>query len=465
MENMPRLYDLIFNNEGLHYIDPLTGISRTPKDFHESLAIEDTAGLVFLYPDNQLKSAELLLNFLRTDFTIALLSPALNKDYKEQLEKHYHPYYIYDPSRSEREGYTTVNAGPEHALFKQKETAKTLVNPLIKLMINTSGSTGSPKFVKLSEQNIVSNALSIIDYLPVKQFDIAPLNLPLFYSYGFSVFTSNSIAGGGIVCTNRTVMEKEFWQELEQFQYTSLAGVPYVYEMLQRIGFLNKEYPSLRYMTQAGGRLNTSVLMEFGAYAVKHGLSFFSMYGQTEATARISYLPPEYLQDKPGSIGKPIKGGKLDIDPSSGELRYYGPNIFGGYATRIEDLLEYQQDTVLYTGDIARQDEDGFFYITGRSKRFIKLFGTRINLDEIEQLLKQSFAGASFICMAEEDQYLVVAFFDAAIHEKAIKTLLFEQIKVHPASIKVRLLDQMPLTPNGKIDYIAAKVKMTEIHE
>ncbi|MFW0717700.1 AMP-binding protein [Pedobacter sp. N23S346] len=457
MENLSRLYELILNNSALQYIDPLTGISRTPKDFHESLAIDETSGLVFLYLDNQLKSVEVLLNFLRSNFTIALLSPALNEDYKTNLEQHYRPYYIYDPLQGAINGYTSVNAGPEHQLFRQEVATKTEVHPQIKLLINTSGSTGSPKFVKLSDRNIVSNALSIVDYLPIHQADVTPLNLPLFYSYGFSVFTSNSLAGGSIICTNSTIMEKEFWAELEQFQYTSLAGVPYVYEMLKRIGFLEKKYPSLRYLTQAGGRLNESILAAFGQYAVDHKISFFSMYGQTEATARISYLPPEYLLDKLGSIGKPIKEGNLDIDAESGELRYYGPNIFGGYAAKVEDLLAYKQDTVLLTGDLARTDHDGFFYITGRSKRFIKLFGVRINLDEIEQILSEKFSGIRFICIAEEDKYMVVAYVDAGIDEKVIKQLLFEQVKIHPACVKTKLLDSIPLTPNGKVDYMAIK--------
>lgn len=457
MENISRLYELILSNSNLRYIDPLTGISRTPKDFHESLAIDKTSGLVFLYLDNHLKSVEVLLNFLRSDFTIALLSPALNEDYKTNLEQHYQPYYVYDPLRAVIAGCVSTDAGPEHQLFKQTATVKTQVHAQIKLLINTSGSTGSPKFVKLSEQNIVSNALSIIDYLPIHPADVTPLNLPLYYSYGFSVFTSNSLAGGSIICTNSTIMEKEFWNELEQFQYTSLAGVPYVYELLKRIGFLEKKYPSLRYLTQAGGRLNDSILAAFGQYAVDHKIAFFSMYGQTEATARISYLPPEYLLVKLGSIGKPIKEGKLDVDPESGELRYYGPNIYGGYATKAEDLLTYQQENVLLTGDIARTDGDGFFYITGRSKRFIKLFGVRINLDEIEQILSEQFDGIRFICIAEEDKHIIIAYTDAGIDEKAVRQLLYEQVKIHPACVKTKLLDSIPLTLNGKVDYMTLK--------
>jgi acyl-coenzyme A synthetase/AMP-(fatty) acid ligase len=325
------------------------------------------------------------------------------------------------------------------------------------LLLSTSGSTGSPKFVKLSEQNVVRNALSILDYLPINNFDVCPLNLPLFYSYGFSVFTTNSISGGKIVCSNTTIMQKEFWEEWNRYQYTSLAGVPYVYEMLERIGFLKKSYPSLRYLSQAGGRLNPSALIEFGNYALKNDLSFYTMYGQTEATARMSYLEPEYLIEKAGSIGKPIKDGKMEIDPASGELLYSGPNVSGGYATAKEDLLEYSPLEVLHTGDIAKKDKDGFFYITGRSQRFIKLFGTRISLDEVEQILQNHFAGTKFLCLGEDDKSLIVAYLYDEINELEIKKILSEQVKLHPASIKVKKINELPLSQNGKIDYKEVK--------
>jgi len=459
MTNTAELYELILNNEALHYIDPVTDTTRTARDFHESLDIDNSGGLVFLFADNQIQTVELLLNLLRSNFTIALLNPALNQEYKAQLESRYQPYYIYDLTRPFLNGYDAITVGTKHHLFKQRNGLKTEVNPQIKLLINTSGSTGSPKFVKLSAQNLLSNALSILDYLPIKAFDVAPLNLPLFYSYGLSVFTTNSIGGGGIVCSNSTIMQKEFWQELERYQYTSLAGVPYVYEMLQRLGFLDKTYPSLRYFTQAGGRMDKGILSAFANYAQEKELSFYAMYGQTEATARISFVPPEQLLSKIGSIGKPIKDGELDINPLSGELRYYGPNIYGGYATEPADLLDYCQKPVLYTGDLARRDADGYFYITGRSKRFVKLFGTRINLDDVEQILKENFSGMSFICIGEEDKYLTVAHLDDVISGKAIKDLLYDKVKVHPQSVKVKLIAELPLNANGKIDYNAAALK------
>lgn len=458
MSEVKQLYDLIISNKKLLYIDPVKDKASPVLNFHESLDIAEGGGLAFLYLNNQILAVEVLLNFLRSDFTIALLSPFLSATNKQYLEQYYSPYYIYDPTRTEIDRYSAKSLGQQHTFYVQDSTVKTEVTPLIKLLLSTSGSTGSPKFVKLSEQNIIQNALSILDYMPVVNFDVCPLNLPLFYSYGFSVFTTNSIAGGTIVCSNTTIMQKEFWEEWNRYQYTSLAGVPYVYEMLQRIGFFKKKYPSLRYLSQAGGKLNPSILIEFGNYALQNKIPFYTMYGQTEATARISYLEPEYLIDKAGSIGKPIKNGNLEIDPASGELLYSGPNVSGGYATVKEDLLEYHPLEVLHTGDIARKDNDGFFYITGRSQRFIKLFGTRISLDEVEQILQNKFTDTKFLCMGEDDKNLIVVYLkddvtQSQINEPEIKKLLFDQIKLQPASIKIRKINQLPLSQNGKIDY------------
>jgi acyl-CoA synthetase (AMP-forming)/AMP-acid ligase II len=297
--------------------------------------------------------------------------------------------------------------------------------------------------------------LSILDYLPVNNSDITPLNLPVFYSYGLSVFTTNSIAGGQVVCGNRDVVQKEFWQDMEQYGYTSVAGVPYVYEMLHRIGFYRREYPSLRYMTQAGGKLNGSLIKSFGEYLAERDKQFFVMYGQTEATARMAYMPPHDLLQKIGSIGMPIKGGEFTLAPDTNELLYSGPNVFGGYATSAADLATFEHLPVLHTGDVAERDADGYYYITGRLKRFVKLFGTRINLDEVETILKQEMQGETFACIGIDDRHLLVFHRQAALDDNSIRSLLAKKLGLHPTAFKVQKIEEFPLTPNGKLDYTA----------
>lgn len=446
---MMKLYELIAANPQLVYVDTATDQRFRVSDFKHSLHLEPRRGLAFLYIDNSIAAIEALLNFLDSPFTIALLSPKLNIAYKQQLEQLYRPCYIYDPSRTAVEGFEAAAR-----LFRNTVQAGYTIHPDLKVLLSTSGTTGSPKFVKLSEDNLVQNALSIIDYLPIQHNDVSPLTLPVFYSYGLSVFTTNSIEGGQVVCTSRDVVQKEFWEDFNRYGYTSIAGVPYVYEMLQRIGFCKKEYPSLRYMTQAGGRLSPVLAKTFGEYMAARGKQFYIMYGQTEATARMAYLPPEALLSKAGSIGIPIKHGRFDISPDTQELVYRGPNVFGGYATGPADLQTFDRNPVLYTGDMAEKDADGYYYITGRIKRFVKLFGTRVNLDEVEAILKNALNGGTVACIGVEDKYLLVQHLEA-LDGSTIKQLLSEKLQLHISAFRIQQVDEILLTPNGKVDYAA----------
>lgn len=338
-------------------------------------------------------------------------------------------------------------------LFQKKEQMHN-ISPEIKILLSTSGTTGSSKFVKLSEENLYSNAVSIVKYLPINFSDVCPLNLPLNYSYGLSILTTNAIAGGKIICGLKDILNKDFWNDFEENGFTSLAGVPYVYEILNRIGFLKKNYPSLKYLTQAGGKLNEKLISLFAEYSKNNSLDFFVMYGQTEATARMSYLNVNEFPNKIGSVGKSIDQGKFVIDQESNELIYDGPNVFGGYAECIDDLIHYVKKP-LFTGDLAKIDEDGFIYIIGRSKRFVKILGSRINLDELENNLKENFQNNTFICAGKEDTILQIACTNSTIEKVEVCNYIKELFNIHHAYIKFKIIENIPLTANGKINYIA----------
>jgi acyl-CoA synthetase (AMP-forming)/AMP-acid ligase II len=207
-------------------------------------------------------------------------------------------------------------------------------------------------------------------------------------------------------------------------------------------------------MTQAGGKLSPVLAKTFGEYMAARGKQFFIMYGQTEATARMAYLPPEALLSKTGSIGIPIKNGGFEITPDTQELLYTGPNVFGGYATNTADLQTFDDNTVLHTGDIAEKDADGYYYITGRMKRFVKLFGTRVNLDEVETILKNALNGKTVACTGMEDKYLLVQH-SGELDGSIIKQLLSEKLQLHVSAFRIQQVDEILLTPNGKVDYTA----------
>ncbi|GGF03878.1 AMP-binding protein [Flavobacterium limi] len=451
------LYELISKNENLIFTDAASGASKSIKEMHQSLEIEDLRSVVFIYNDNQLPAIETLLNFYQSRFTIALLGQGTNTDFKENLEAKYTPYYIYDPSRNSIEGYTAINTSDSITLFRRNENSIYPIHPKIKLLLSTSGTTGSPKFVRLSVENLVQNAKSILEYLPIKSDDVVPLNVPVHSVYGMSIFNTNCMKAHQIVCTDKDVFQKEFWSDLKHYGYATLGGVPYFYEMLHSIGFFRKDHPSLRYFTHGGGMLSHKLIEIISEYNERFDKQFFAQYGQTEASGRMAFLPPKDLLRKATSIGRAIKNGRFEIDNETSELIYYGPNIFGGYAERRADLQFYDQEEKLHTGDQARVDSEGYYYITGRLKRIVKLFGTRINLDEIELLLKNTLGGQTFICLNIHDKHLAVLYTDETVNKEVIVNVLKAKLSLHSSSLKVIYLDIVPLTANGKVNYPVIK--------
>ncbi len=452
---MSGLISLVKANKNLQYINPETNESF---HFDEILFSSDVINasekkIAFLYLDNSIHSITAFWNFFHSKHAVALLSHNLKPEFKQTLESLYRPYFIYDRKRNEIQnyGHKKINSSLEIFVCDIKNEQK--INPELKLLLNTSGTTGSPKFVKISEKNLVSNAKAILDYLPVTAADVTPLNLPIHYSYGLSVLITNSIAGGKMICSTKDILQKDFWNDFEKYECTSLAGVPYVYETLYRTGFTKRSFPFLKYMTVAGGKLNENLVSVFCDFSEKNQTQFYIMYGQTEATARMAYLDPKLLSEKKMSIGKPVTNGRFEIDKETNELLYYGENVFGGYANGWKDLEAFSPEQPLRTGDIAWLDGDGYFYISGRIKRIIKLFGTRMNLDEIEKMLNEKFPDSSFICTGVDDKILLIGVKNYTGDDKIISQFLFSQYAIHPSVIAIKQLDQIPLTENKKINY------------
>jgi len=448
-----RLYDLIQQSETLKFLDPNSGKYAKVSDFNSSIKMDNYHGLVYIYSNNTIATVEVFLNFLQSDFTVCLLSEHLNFEFKQRLEQTYEPYYIYDPTRKEIEGYEMEFVATSITLFRRKIKPTSCIHKDIKLLLSTSGTTGSPKFVKLSETNLVQNALSILDYMPINKDQVVPLNVPIAFVYGLSVFTTNCIKGTTIVCTDKDILQKDFWKDFDTYKFSTLSGVPYVYEMLYRIGFFKKKHDSLEYMTQAGGKLSETLVKVISAYSKKYNIPFYTQYGQTEATGRMAFLDPKDLLKNGYSIGKPILGGKFEINEDTKELIYFGENVFGGYANKKEDLKTFLKTTKLLTGDLAKMDAQGCYHIIGRMKRIIKLFGTRLNLDEVEQILKTNIEGETFVCVGIEDTYLAIVYLNPNLSKKLIVKTLRDKLKIHPTSLQIKYLEQIPKNLNGKVDY------------
>jgi long-chain acyl-CoA synthetase len=319
----------------------------------------------------------------------------------------------------------------------REDAAPAELHPDLRLLLSTSGSTGSPKLVRLTARNLLANAEAIAAYLGLHPGERAIASLPIPYSYGLSVLTSHLRAGASVAFTPHSVIRPEFWADVRRHEATSFAGVPYSYAMLERIGMRDMELPSLRTMTQAGGRLDPEVALRYAERA-----RFFVMYGQTEATARIAYVPPERLPEKAGTIGIPIPGGALEV-ADDGQLIYRGPNVMLGYAESRADLARGDElGGVLPTGDLGTVDDDGFFSVTGRLKRIAKVFGQRVNLDVVEAAVDGP-AGA----VAAEDAIDVYA------ERGADARALARRFRLPPRAIRVHEVDALPTKGSGKIDY------------
>jgi len=340
------------------------------------------------------------------------------------------------------------------------------LHPELALLLSTSGSTGSTKCVRLSARNMTANAASIAEYLGLGPDERGTVNLPTHYSYGLSIVNSHLFAGATILLTDKSVIDKAFWAFLREHEATSFAGVPHIYDLLQRIDLAASAPPSLRYFTQAGGRLAADMVARFITLAADHGWRFFVMYGQTEATARIAYLPPEQAAANPGSIGVAVPGGGrialLNEDGEEvalgevGEIVYFGPNVMMGYATGPDDLALDPGPERLATGDLGRSNKRGLLEITGRKSRFIKIFGNRIGLDDIETLL--SIEGYSAIATGIDDQLLIVTRdADAAT---PIAAVLARILKLPTAYFTVRVVEEYPLLASGKVDYASLKASI-----
>lgn len=402
--------------------------------------------LVAIECENAFPSVTGYLGALRNGFPALLIDAGLDGQLRESLYARYGITHILKPQ----------------GIWRSKGTSTPNVHPDLALLLSTSGSTGSPRLVRLSLGNLQANAESIACYLTLSREERAITTLPMYYSYGLSVLNSHFLAGATILLTAQPVTSRRFWDMLNRYAATSIAGVPITYSTLRQLHFETMSLPSsLRTLTLAGGVLSPDNTRWHAELALSRDQRFFVMYGQTEATARIAYVPPERLLDKIGGIGIAIPGGQLElIDKKdspittagvTGELCYRGPNVMLGYATDIKDLAHPDtQGGFLRTGDLAWRDEEGYFFIAGRLQRFIKVFGNRIALEEIEVQLR---ASGHDVAVTGRDDLLVIALRSTQTAADILASEVSARYRLHHRAVKVVTIDEFPLSSTGKIRY------------
>jgi acyl-CoA synthetase (AMP-forming)/AMP-acid ligase II len=378
---------------------------------------------------------------------VALLDPSLESVVLADLVERFRPAAVLGTDGEPPPGYATDSAAG--AAWVRQDPGGTEPHPDLAVLLATSGSTGNPKMVRLSRSAVLANARSIAEALGIGEDEVAPTTLPLHYSYGLSVLNSHLVAGAAVLVDGSGLMARTFWQSVDAHGATSLAGVPYHYEILRRLRFSPAAHPRLRTLTQAGGALRPDLVAEFAARMHEAGGRLFVMYGQTEATARMAVLPPDRLRDRPGSAGVPIPGGSFTI--VDGEIVYRGPNVMMGYAEREAELADGDElGGVLRTGDLGHLDGEGFLHVTGRLKRMGKVFGVRVNLDDIERWLAGS-AGAAVV--PGDDRIAVFLVQADAATRGATARHLAARLHTRSDAFDIRAVEALPRLPNGKVDY------------
>jgi acyl-coenzyme A synthetase/AMP-(fatty) acid ligase len=420
--------------------------------------------LLFLFCRNDLTSVAWYLAALEAGHAVALLSARLDREFREDLISRYRPDWVCGPEPPADPIYRACDHTCDQAgLWRRNEATGTPLFPGLSLLLSTSGSTGSPKFVRLTQANILANAESIREALGITSDDRPVAHLPLYYSYGLSVLNSHLLAGATILLTDAGLISGSFWESIRRHRVDSFSGVPYTYQMLRRLGLEKLNIPLVRTMTQAGGKLDAVNIAHFHERMLERNGGFWTMYGQTEATARISILHPRELPRKLGSAGRAIPGGSLSILTESGarttaagvegELVYDGANVMLGYALGRADLAKGDElGGRLYTGDRAVLDDQGFVQILGRLKRDAKVFGLRMNLDEVEAFIRPKGPAAA---VAGAKAVVIFCEFGDAERYRALGEELSAKLKVHRSAFEFRRIDRLPTGETGKVVYEA----------
>lgn len=412
--------------------------------------------LALLLAKNSIGSIVSYVGCIKNDVPVAILDAHKDSDFISQIINQYHPEYIILPSEDVAKYSGEVIGSIYDYVIIQLESTNYPISDKLALLLTTSGSTGSPKFVRLTKKNIQSNAESIARYLELSSNERPITSLPMYYSYGISIINSHFVVGATIILTEESVVSPDFWNLAKEQKATSVSGVPYTYDMFKQMRVLDMDIPSLRTYTQAGGKMSKENVAYFADKCKEKGKRLVVMYGQTEASPRISYLPFEKVSEKPDSIGIPIPGVELSIS-EDGELVCKGDNVFQGYAESFEDLDKSdEQHGVLYTGDMARKDNDGFYYIIGRKKRFVKVYGNRIGLDELEQLISKKFG--KVVCVGIDDHVTIYSE-NKNVSGNDLISYVSDKMKINSIAFSFRHIQSFPYSETGKIIYKNLSVK------
>ncbi len=388
--------------------------------------------------------------------SILLVNKNITQKSLDLIVNLYKPKYLFLNTKKYKFNYKKIYKIKDHELLETNFKIKYQINKNLALLLSTSGSLSSPKYVRISYKNLNDNTNKIINYLKIVSSDRSITTLNPSYSFGLSIINSHFIAGASLILNEDSILKRDFWDLFRKYKPNSFNGVPYMFELLQKLNFDKLPLKKLKYMTSAGGKLNEDLQLKLINYLKNKKTLFYIMYGQTEASPRMSYLEPKFFEKKIGSIGKPLPGGRFILKDTFkniqnkiiGEIVYKGKNVSLGYASSFKDLKKGDKNfNILKTGDLASKDKEGFYYIEGRKGREVKLYGNRFNLDEIEK--KLYINGIKCACLLKEKQILI--FLEE--ENKKISEILKRLFSFNISIFLIKKIKKIPVTSNKKTNY------------
>lgn len=431
-------------------------------DLRKSLsAVLPERELVFCLCENRIGALAGFVGLYDCKDVCLLLSAHIDCGLLDALYKTYQPSYFWMPeSKAADFTFEVVYSYKGFVLCKTDNKAPEM-HPNLSMLMTTSGTTGSPKLVRHKYGNIEANAQNVAKVFGWTENERGIIDLPMQYTMGLNVINSHLYAGATVLLIEANLMSPQYWSFIKEQKGSNFTGVPFSYEILNRLRFGRMDLPYLTTMAEGGGKLSDTLFKTFADYAVEKGKRFFATFGTTETSARLAFLPPEQATTHIGSIGHAIPDGKLFLVDENGheitatdvegELWYEGPNVTMGYGTCLEDLKKGDEFCGVYeTGDIAKKDEDGFFYIVGRKKRFLKLFGLRVSLDQSERIISEHF---NIECACTGDDTKMKIYITDIKLKEDVRQLISEKTGLKTTSFDVNVIETIPHFESGKINY------------
>jgi len=427
---------------------------------HEFNLKISSRALIFILGRNCVGVAAAYIASLSSRIVPLLLNAGIEKGFLKGLIETYKPAYVWAPADIDGDFGKDVWGRYDCTLYETNLNSSPMNNDL-SLLLPTSGSTGSPKLVRHSYKNVEANAENVARFFDIEENERPMLDSPIYNTYGLSILSSHIFAGATVLLTPETVLSRAYWNLFNDNNATSISGVPYTFELLKKLRFFNMDLPSLTTITQGGGRLSDNLYLELAEYARATNRRFIPTYGQSESTARMSGYIADDVASKCCTIGKPIPNGKMTLINESGvlisqpgeigEIVFEGLNVTLGYAENASDLIRGdERGGVLFTGDLAITDSDGCFYIVGRKSRFLKLYGTRVGLDECERMISSTF---NTECACTGDDTVLKVYLIDAVRKDEVASFVPSALGINPVAVEVIVIASFPRNEAGKILY------------